>query len=226
MLMKLVFSGLSQPRKKYSKIKNPDRALPPARMKSVHGDRWDGAAMSYSGVERVISVTTLATVGINVSPHLFRTAAASTAAVYAGNSPHLASALLHHTDRAVTEEHYNRANTSPRSDRSVAAAGKFGRQDRRSIDYPAGANATPHQLYAANRGVAFQRRTNIKAAPRYRELKPRQALLDKLGSLITPAPASCAGASTLALNHLHMGAHRDAVIEINDVLIEQADAAA
>ena len=71
----------------------------------------DGGAMSYSGVERVISATTLATVGINVSPHLFRTAAASTAAVYAGNTPHLASALLHHTDPAVTEEHYNRANT-------------------------------------------------------------------------------------------------------------------
>jgi integrase len=70
----------------------------------------DGGAMSYSGVERAISATTLATVGINVSPHLFRTAAASTAAVYAGNTPHLASALLHHTDPAVTEEHYNRAS--------------------------------------------------------------------------------------------------------------------
>jgi integrase len=71
----------------------------------------DGGAMSYSSVERAISATTLATVGINVSPHLFRTAAASTVAVYARNTPHLASALLHHTDPAVTEEHYNRANT-------------------------------------------------------------------------------------------------------------------
>ena len=71
----------------------------------------DGGAMSYSGVERAISATTLATVGINVSPHLFRTAAASTVAVHAGNTPHLASALLHHTDPAVTEEHYNRAST-------------------------------------------------------------------------------------------------------------------
>jgi integrase len=53
----------------------------------------------------------LATVGVNVSPHLFRTAAASTAAVYAGNTPHLASALLNHSDPAVTEEHYNRAST-------------------------------------------------------------------------------------------------------------------
>jgi integrase len=71
----------------------------------------DGSAMTYSAVERAISATTLATVGINVNPHLFRTAATSTAAVYAGNTPHLASALLHHTDPAVTEEHYNRAST-------------------------------------------------------------------------------------------------------------------
>jgi site-specific recombinase XerD len=71
----------------------------------------DGGAMSYSGVAIVISKTTLATIGIDVSPHLFRTAAASTAAVYAGNIPRLASALLHHTDLAVTEEHYNRASS-------------------------------------------------------------------------------------------------------------------
>jgi integrase len=71
----------------------------------------DGGAMSYSGVERVISETTLATIGIDVSPHMFRTAAASTAAAYAGNIPLLVSALLHHTDPAVTEEHYNRASS-------------------------------------------------------------------------------------------------------------------
>jgi len=46
-----------------------------------------------------------------VSPHLFRTAAASTAAMYAGNTPHLASALLNHTDPRVTEQHYNRASS-------------------------------------------------------------------------------------------------------------------
>src|SRR5262249_12056346 len=48
----------------------------------------DGGPMSYSGVERAISATTLATVGINGSPHLFRTPAAATAAVSAGNTPH------------------------------------------------------------------------------------------------------------------------------------------
>jgi integrase len=71
----------------------------------------DGRAMTYLGIEDVISKTTLATVGIDICPHLFRTAAASTAAVHAGNNPHLGSALLHHTDQRVTEEYYNRASS-------------------------------------------------------------------------------------------------------------------
>ena len=65
--------------------------------------------MSYSQVERAITTTTLATVGVGVTPHLFRTAAASTAATRAGDNPHLGSALLHHIDRDVTNRHYNRA---------------------------------------------------------------------------------------------------------------------
>jgi len=51
------------------------------------------------------------TIGVDVSPHLFRTAGASSAAVYGGKNPHLASALLNHRDPRVTEEHYNRATT-------------------------------------------------------------------------------------------------------------------
>jgi hypothetical protein len=46
-----------------------------------------------------------------MSHSMFRTAGASTAAVHAGSTPHLASALLHHTDPTVTEEHYNRATS-------------------------------------------------------------------------------------------------------------------
>jgi site-specific recombinase XerD len=59
----------------------------------------------------LISKLTRETIGVDVSPHLFRTAAASTAAVYGGNHPHLASALLNHRDPRVTEEHYNRATS-------------------------------------------------------------------------------------------------------------------
>ena len=71
----------------------------------------DGMPMSYDGIELTIKTTTLSTVGVDVNPHLFRTSAASTAATRAGANPHLATALLHHTDPAVTNEHYNRASS-------------------------------------------------------------------------------------------------------------------
>jgi integrase len=70
-----------------------------------------GRRMTTKNLGTLISKITLETVGADVSPHLFRTAAASTAAAYGGNTPHLASALLNHTDPRVTEEHYNRAST-------------------------------------------------------------------------------------------------------------------
>ena len=67
--------------------------------------------MSYSASEGSSARPPWPPSALTSVPHLFRTAAASTAAVYAGNTPHLGSALLHHTDPAVTEKHYNRANT-------------------------------------------------------------------------------------------------------------------
>jgi site-specific recombinase XerD len=71
----------------------------------------DGAPMSYNAVERTITSTTLATIGVAISPHLFRTSAASSAAINGAKNPHLATALLHHVDPAVTNEHYNRASS-------------------------------------------------------------------------------------------------------------------
>jgi integrase len=70
----------------------------------------DGRAMSYSAVEKTISQTTRMMVGIDVSPHLFRTSIASTAAILSGEHPELGSALLHHSDIRVREQHYNRAS--------------------------------------------------------------------------------------------------------------------
>jgi len=43
----------------------------------------DGNPLSYSAVESEVSRTTLSTLGVNISPNLFRTAAASTAAAHA-----------------------------------------------------------------------------------------------------------------------------------------------
>jgi integrase len=71
----------------------------------------DGTPTKYSQVQRVVKTTTLATVGIAMSPHLFRTSAASTAATRGGENPYLASALLHHTHPTVTNAHYNRATS-------------------------------------------------------------------------------------------------------------------
>jgi integrase len=70
-----------------------------------------GSPMTYDGVARAITETTRTTVGVAVSPHLFRTSGASSAAVHGGANPHLASALLHHTDPGVTEAHYNHASS-------------------------------------------------------------------------------------------------------------------
>jgi integrase len=67
--------------------------------------------MSYSMIENMISDTTLATVGVNVCPHLFRTSAASSAAIHGGDNLHLATALLHHRHPKVQQEHYNRASS-------------------------------------------------------------------------------------------------------------------
>ena len=71
----------------------------------------DGAPLTAKEVARVISKTTLSTVGVKVSPHLFRTSAASSAATHGSENPYLASALLHHTHPSVTNAHYNRATS-------------------------------------------------------------------------------------------------------------------
>jgi integrase len=67
--------------------------------------------MSYSAVELVITETTRLALGVAVSPHLFRACAATAIYTHAGDNPNLASGLLQHVDRRVTEEHYNRATS-------------------------------------------------------------------------------------------------------------------
>jgi integrase len=71
-----------------------------------------GRRLTTKNLATLISKVTLETLGVDVSPHLFRTAAASTAAAYGGNTPHLASAVLNHTDPQVTEANYNRASSA------------------------------------------------------------------------------------------------------------------
>jgi site-specific recombinase XerD len=68
-----------------------------------------GRQLTTKNLGTLISKLTRETIGVDVSPHLFRTAGASTAAIYDRNYPHLASALLNHLDTRVTDEHYNRS---------------------------------------------------------------------------------------------------------------------
>jgi site-specific recombinase XerD len=70
-----------------------------------------GGRFTTKNLGTLISKITLQIIGIDVSPHLFRTAAATSAALYGGRTPHLASAVLGHTDPRVTYEHYNRASS-------------------------------------------------------------------------------------------------------------------
>jgi hypothetical protein len=67
--------------------------------------------MTDKHVTNLIGATTLSTVGVRVTPHLFRSSAASGAAVYGGESPDLGAAVLHHTDPRVTLENYNCATS-------------------------------------------------------------------------------------------------------------------
>jgi len=70
-----------------------------------------GQRFTTKNLGTLISKTTFETLGVDVSPHLFRTAAASTAATFGSDNPGLASAVLGHTDERVTEQHYNRATS-------------------------------------------------------------------------------------------------------------------
>jgi integrase len=70
-----------------------------------------GAPLSYSQVERALVETTRMTLGVPINPHRFRSSDATSAALYASHLPHLASALLQHSDPKITEQHYNRANS-------------------------------------------------------------------------------------------------------------------
>lgn len=68
-----------------------------------------GRPFTYKNLGTLISKTTQVTIGVDVSPHLFRTSAASTAAIYGSDTPGLGSAILNHTDPGMTDERYNRA---------------------------------------------------------------------------------------------------------------------
>jgi integrase len=84
-----------------------------ARGKTGDAALWmamDGKPMSCASIAETIPETTETTIGVRVSPHLFRTAGVTTLATCASDKPHAGSALLHHRPGPVTQENYNRAS--------------------------------------------------------------------------------------------------------------------
>lgn len=71
----------------------------------------NGKPMRQATMADLIPELTLSLVGVRISPHLFRTVAATSAALHAGDNPHFASALLHHHHPTVAQQHYIRASS-------------------------------------------------------------------------------------------------------------------
>jgi integrase len=96
-----------------SLAKTPASCVDP--LANIAGPLWltsnTGRRMTYSAVEHSITEITRLALGVAVSPHLFRVCAATAIYTHAGDNPNLASGVLQHTDRRVTEEHYNRATS-------------------------------------------------------------------------------------------------------------------
>ena len=88
-----------------------------------------GKSYTQKNLGILISRLTRETLGVDVSPHLFRTALATTAAVRGARYPHFASALLNHSDPRVTEEHYIRAT-------NISAARTYAEITRAFLEIP------------------------------------------------------------------------------------------
>jgi integrase len=67
-----------------------------------------GGALAYTYVGATITKRTQEELGVSINPHLFRDCAVYTIANLAGERMGIASALLHHADPRVTQEHYNK----------------------------------------------------------------------------------------------------------------------
>ena len=85
-----------------------------AELGKLFGPLWVsryGRPMTYGSIYNVVTSVTEATIGVAISPHGFRYAAATTAAWKAGTMPNLASGILQHQDRRVTDASYIRATS-------------------------------------------------------------------------------------------------------------------
>jgi site-specific recombinase XerD len=91
--------------------------------------------MTAENLSSLISQVTKETIGIAISPHLFRTASATTAAVAKGGMPHLATALLGHINRRITED-YIRPSSLIAGDELAIVLQQYGSAKRRNSTSP------------------------------------------------------------------------------------------
>lgn len=107
----------------------------------------NGKPMSYASMGELIAETTRMTIGVAVSPHLFRTAGVTTLATRAGDKPHAGSALLHHGPNGP-QENYNRASSITAGRSSPRSIGGIGSRSR-SPTLPL--VAIQHDMFVATR---------------------------------------------------------------------------
>jgi integrase len=88
-----------------------------------------GKPMSGDDIGPLITQLTEQTIGMGISPHLFRMADATLAAEAAPEMPHLASALLGHKHPRITEEHYNRSSSLSASKRYAEIVQRYASND-------------------------------------------------------------------------------------------------
>ena len=80
----------------------------------IKGPLWlscFGRALDEASLRSITTSVTRKALGIAITPHAFRAAAANSAAWKGSNTPNLASAILQHGDTRITDAHYNRART-------------------------------------------------------------------------------------------------------------------
>lgn len=96
---------------KYIHVYRPVLVRPDRPNNSLWPSVTRGEAIRPNNISTLISKITEETIGVAVCPHLFRTAASSTAAIYGGDMPYLGSALLDHRDPRINEQHYKRVSS-------------------------------------------------------------------------------------------------------------------
>jgi integrase len=90
----------------------------------------DGSALKPKALAEAITKRTAKAFGRALSPHFFRDCAVTTLAQDSPTNVRLATPLLGHTDKRMTEKHYNQASQLEAGRKSIDALAKLRRSLR------------------------------------------------------------------------------------------------